>query len=95
MAARILIFTSIPILLLYWKGIFNDVELPKSVFKTSINLQTKYSNKNEKRSSESIEFKIKSTSLHEVKNRGIHTFDFSSKTTNAVLSDLQIVDVIK
>ena len=27
--------------------------------------------------------------------RGIRTLDFSRKTTNAVLSDLQIVDVIK
>ena len=27
--------------------------------------------------------------------RGIRTLDFSQKTTNAVLSDLQIVDVIK
>ena len=27
--------------------------------------------------------------------RGIRTFDFSRKTTNAVLSDLQIVDVVK
>ena len=28
-------------------------------------------------------------------NRGIRTLDFSIKTTNAVLSDLQIVDEIK
>ena len=27
--------------------------------------------------------------------RGIRTLDFSRKTTNAVLSDLQIVDVVK
>ena len=27
--------------------------------------------------------------------RGIHTWDFSRKTTNAVLSDLQIIDVVK
>ena len=27
--------------------------------------------------------------------RGTHTLDFSRKTTNAILSDLQIVDVIK
>ena len=27
--------------------------------------------------------------------RGIQTLDFSRKTTNAVLSDLQIVDVVK
>ena len=27
--------------------------------------------------------------------RGIHTLDFSRKTTNAVLSDLQIVDKVK
>ena len=28
-------------------------------------------------------------------SRGIHTLDFSRKTTNAVLSDLRIVDVVK
>ena len=28
-------------------------------------------------------------------SRGIRTFDFSRKTTNAVLSDLQIVGVVK
>ena len=30
-----------------------------------------------------------------VKIRGIHTLDFSRKTTNAILSDIQIVDVVK
>ena len=33
--------------------------------------------------------------LNNISIRGIRTLDFSRKTTNAVLSDLQIVDVIK
>ena len=32
---------------------------------------------------------------HSFPSRGIHTLDFSIKTTNAVLSDLRIVDVVK
>ena len=31
--------------------------------------------------------------LPNVTNRGTHTLEFSRKTTNAVLSDLQIVDM--
>ena len=34
-------------------------------------------------------------SMHKVNSRGIRTLDFSRKTTNAVLSHLQIVDVFK
>ena len=30
-----------------------------------------------------------------IRLRGTHTLDFSRKTTNAILSDLQIVDVVK
>ena len=87
MAARILIFTSIPILLLYWKGIFNDVELPKSIIKTSIILQTKDSNftevhKNEKLSSESIEFKLKSTSLHNNVKKLNKSIEYKLKSTS-------------
>ena len=33
--------------------------------------------------------------MHKVNHRGIRTLDFSRKTTNTVLSGLQIVDLVK
>ena len=48
-----------------------------------------------KNSSSSILQHFLKFSYDTIISRGIHTLDFSRKTTNAVLSDLQIADVVK